>query len=45
MNASLTDIIWLIARLWLDGMSKEEAIAYIAEEQGIDHEEVLRILL
>ncbi|MGG3887337.1 hypothetical protein [Brevibacillus panacihumi] len=45
MNQSETEIIWLIARQWIDGMSREEAIAYIAEEHGINQEELYKKLL
>ena len=45
MNKQLTDLIWPIAQLVLEGMSREQAIATVAKEQGIDQEELRNQLL
>lgn len=41
VNQILKELIWIIAKLVLEGMSREQAIATVAKERGIDPE-VLR---
>ncbi|WP_314303939.1 hypothetical protein [Brevibacillus parabrevis] len=45
MKNQLTDLIWLIAQLVLEGMSREQAIAHIAKEHGVDPEPLYQQLL
>ncbi|WNC13035.1 hypothetical protein [Brevibacillus brevis] len=45
MNPILKEVIWIIAKLVLDGMSREQAIATVAKERGIDQEELPAKLL
>ncbi|QQE74174.1 hypothetical protein KDJ56_20410 [Brevibacillus composti] len=45
MNPILLEVIWIIAKLVLDGMSREQAIATVAKERGLNQEELLRRLL
>ncbi len=45
MNPILKEVIWIIAKLVLDGMSREQAIATVAKEQGIDQEALRAKLL
>lgn len=45
LNPILKEIIWLIAKLVLEGMSRESAIATVAKERGLDAEELRRQLL
>ncbi|EJL46591.1 hypothetical protein PMI08_01086 [Brevibacillus sp. CF112] len=45
MKKQLTELIWPIAQLVLAGMSREQAIAHVAEEHGVDPEPLYQQLL
>ncbi|MGF9796876.1 hypothetical protein [Brevibacillus agri] len=45
MNPIVKEVIWIIAKLVLDGMSREQAIATVAKERGIDPEALRSKLL
>jgi uncharacterized protein YoaH (UPF0181 family) len=45
VNPILLEVIWIIAKLVLDGMSREQAIVTVAKERGLNQEELLRKLL
>jgi len=45
LNPILKEIIWLIVKLVLEGMSREKAITTVAKERGLDAEELRRQLL
>lgn len=45
VNPILKELIWIIAKLVLDGISREQAIATVAKERGIDQEELRAKLL
>lgn len=45
MNPLLKELIWIIAKLVLAGMSREQAIAKVAKERGLNQEELRAKLL
>ncbi|MCM3561750.1 hypothetical protein M4D57_24770 [Brevibacillus borstelensis] len=45
LNPILKEIIWLIVKLVLEGMSREKAITTVAKERGLDAEELRRKFL
>ncbi|MDH4619994.1 hypothetical protein [Brevibacillus sp. AY1] len=45
MNPLLKEVIWLLAKLVLAGMSREQAIAKISKEHGLNQEELRAKLL
>lgn len=45
VKKQLTELIWPIAQLVLAGMSREQAIAHVAEEHGVDPEPLYQQLL
>lgn len=45
LNPILKEIIWLIVKLVLEGMSREKAITTVAKERGLDAEKLRRKFL
>lgn len=45
LDEQLIDLIWPIAQLVLEGMSREQALAHVANEHGIDPLELKQRLL
>jgi uncharacterized protein YoaH (UPF0181 family) len=45
VNPILREVIWIIAKLVLEGMSREQAIEKVAKERGLDQKDLRTKLL